>query len=258
MNRPKLVVYGCVSLDGRLTIAPGVLLVFGDKRWTAIAGSDEEISKWLRDTHKPHAYLEGSGSLVTEKEKLKPLPVFKGDPKTLYKDFLPDSVIKRAGHRGWFAMVDSRGRVRWGFKEWPSEEWKGWHLLVIVANQTPREYLAYLQRETIPYLMAGEDSANLKLALEKMKSILGVTSVVSTSPGKLGGALLRDDLIDEVNLLLLPVLIGGTETPTLFESPELRPNQWPTSLELVWTRIQSYGRIWLRYKVAAKPKKRAS
>jgi len=258
MNRPKVVVYGGVSLDGRLTTAPGVLLMFGDKRWTAIAGSDEEISKWLRDKHKPQAYLEGSGSLVTEDEKPKPLPRFKGDPKTLYRDFLPDSVVKRAGHRGWFTMVDSRGRIRWGFKEWPSEEWKGWYLMVIVANQTPCEYLAYLQRENIPYLLAGEDRVNLKLALEKMKSLLGVTSIVSTSPGKLGGALLRADLIDEVDILLLPALIGGTETPTLFESPELKPNEWPAQLELIWTRVQSDGRIWLRYKVAAKQKNRAN
>ena len=256
MNRPKVVVYGGVSLDGRLTIAPGVLLMFSDKRWNAIAGSDEEISKWLRDTHKPQAYLEGSSSLVTETEKTKPLPAFKGDPKPLYKDFLPDSVVKRSGHRGWFTMVDSRGRVRWSFKEWPSEEWKGWHLMVIVASQTPCEYLAYLQRENIPYLVAGEDRVNLKLALEKMKSQLGVTSVVSTSPGKLGGALLRAELIDEVNLLLLPALIGGTETPTLFESPELEPDQWPAKLELIWTRVQSDGRIWLRYKVARKQKRK--
>jgi riboflavin biosynthesis pyrimidine reductase len=255
MNRPKVVVYGCASLDGRLTIAPGVLLMFGDKRWNAIAGSDEEISKWLRDMHKPQVYLEGSGSLVTDKEEPKALPAFKGDPKTLYRDFLPDSVVKRPGHRGWFIMVDSKGRARWGFKQWPSEEWKGWHLMVIVANQTPCEYLAYLQRENIPYLIAGEDRVNLKLALEKMKSLLGVTSIVSTSPGKLGGALLRAGLIDEVNVLFIPALIGGSETPTLFKSPELKPNQWPTQLKLIWTQVQSDGRVWLRYEVAAKRKK---
>ena len=103
--------------------------------------------------------------------------------------------------------------------------------MVIVANQTPSEYLAYLQRENMPYLVAGEDRVNLKLVLEKMKSLLQVTSVLSTSPGKLGGALLRAGLIDEVNILFIPTLIGGSETPTLFESPELKPNEWPTGLE---------------------------
>jgi len=95
MNRPKVVIYGSVSVDGRLTLAPGVLLMFGDQRWNAIAGSDEEIANWLRVTHEPQAYLEGSGSLVKVNRKPKPLQPFKGDAKQLYRDFLTDSVVKR-------------------------------------------------------------------------------------------------------------------------------------------------------------------
>ena len=249
MKRPKVVIYGCASVDGRLTIAPGVLLMFGDKRWDSIAGSDEEIATWLRTKHQPQAYLEGSGSLVRTGEKPAPLPSFSGDPKRLYRDFLPDAVVKRPHHRGWFTMVDSKGLIRWAYKEWPSEEWTGWHLLVLVATQTPPEYLAYLQRETIPYLVAGEARVNLKVALEKLKSQLGVTSVVSTSPGKLGGALLREGLVDEVNILFVPAIVGGFETPSLFESPEMKSNQWPTRLKLVWAHMLSDGRVWLRYEV---------
>lgn len=254
MDRPRVVVYGCVSVDGRLTLAPGVLLMFGDKRWSAIAGSDEEITTWLRTKHQPQLYLEGSGSLLATGETPKPLPSFKGNARPLYKDFLPDSVVKRAEHRGWFAVVDSEGLVRWAYKEWPSDEWAGWHLMVLVANQTPPEYLAYLQKESIPYLVTGKDRVDLKLALEKMKAKLGVTSVVSTSPGKLGGALLRKGLIDEVNVLFVPALIGGFETPTLFESPELRANEWPTRLKLISAQVLSDGRVWLRYSVMSHEK----
>jgi 2,5-diamino-6-(ribosylamino)-4(3H)-pyrimidinone 5'-phosphate reductase len=252
MDRPKVVIYGGASVDGRLTISPGVLLMFGDKRWDSIAGSDEEIANLLREKHKPQAYLEGSGSLVAQTETPNSLPPFKGELKRLYQDFLPESVVRRPNHRGWFCTVDSKGLIRWVYKEFPSEEWKGWHLMVIVANRTPPEYLAYLQREKIPYLVAGKDRVNLKLALEKMKSKLGVTSVVSTSPGKLGGALLRAGLVDEVNILVLPMIIGGFKTPSLFESPELKPNEWPTPLRLMWAQVQNDGRVWLRYEVSPK------
>lgn len=257
MNRPKVVVYGGVSVDGRLTIAPGVLLMFGDKRWNTIAGSGEEIAAWLRMKHQPELYLEGSGSLVAADEKPQPLPLFKGDVKSLYKDFLPDSVVKRPQHRGWFAVVDSKGLVRWAYKEWPSDEWTGWHLMVLVANHTPPEYLAYLQKENIPYLVAGKKRVDLKMALAKVKAKLGVTSVVSTSPGKLGGALLRSGLIDEVNVLFFPALIGGFETPTLFESPELKTHEWPTRLKLIWAQVLSDGRVWLRYEVMSQRKTEA-
>lgn len=254
MNRPKVVIYGGVTLDGRLTIAPGVLLMFGDERWDSFAGSDEEIANWLREKHKPQAYLEGSGSLVTPTEKPKPLPPTRDKPEILYQDFLPGSVVKRPNHGGWFCTVDSKGLIRWAYKEFPSEEWRGWHLMVIVANQTPVEYLAYLRRENIPYLVAGKERVNLRLALEKMKSQLGVTSVVSTSPGKLGGALLRAGLVDEVNILVLPSIIGGFETPSLFQSPELESDEWPTPLRLIWAQVQSDGRVWLRYEVLPKKK----
>jgi 2,5-diamino-6-(ribosylamino)-4(3H)-pyrimidinone 5'-phosphate reductase len=254
MSRPKVVIFGGASVDGRLTIAPGVLLMFGDKRWDSIAGSDEEIANWLREKHKPQAYLEGSGSLVASTEKFKPLPKFKGRLEKLYQDFLPESIVRRPNHRGWFCTVDSKGLIRWVYKEFPSEDWKGWHLMVIVANHTPPEYLAYLQKENIPYLVAGKERVNLNLALEKMKSQLGITSVMSTSPGKLGGALLRAGLVDEVNIMVLPSIIGGFKTPSLFQSPELKPDEWPTRLRLIWAQVQSDSRVWLRYEISFEKK----
>lgn len=253
-TRPKVVVYGEASVDGRLTIAPGVLLMFGDERWDSIAGSNDEITHWLREKHKPQAYLEGSGSLVAQTRETNLLPPVKGDLQLLYKDFLPESVVKRPDHHGWFCTIDSKGLIRWKYKEFPSEEWKGWHLMVIVSTQTPPEYLAYLQKENIPYIVAGKERVDLKLTLKKMRSRLGIESVLSTSPGKLGGALLRAGLVDEVNILVLPSIIGGFKTPSLFQSPELKTKEWPTPLKLIWAQVQNNGRIWLRYEVLSPQK----
>jgi riboflavin biosynthesis pyrimidine reductase len=248
VQKPKVVIFGEVSVDGRLTIAPGVLLMFGDERWQAVAGSSE-VGQWLRSIHQPQAYLEGSASLVTEDARPPPLPPISGDAAALYADFLPDSVVMRPEHRGWFTVVDSRGRVRWAYKEWPDAAWAGWHLLVLVSHSTPPEYLAYLQREAIPYLVAGEGRVDLRLALEKLKAKLGVSCVLSTSPGRLGGALLRADLVDEINVEFFPAIIGGFETPSLFDSPALEPDQWPTRLALISAQVSGAGRVWLRYRV---------
>lgn len=247
---PKVVIYGTVSLDGRLTLAPDVLLMFGDERWDTAAGSSG-VYEWLKHMHQPQVFLEGSGSLVTADAQPAPLPAFEGDPEPLYEDFLPEAVVHRPGHRGWFAMVDSRGRVRNWVKAWPGEEWAGWHLLVLIAHHTPPAYVAYLRRETIPYLVAGEERVDLCLALEKMASRLGVTSVFSTSPGKLGGALLRAGLVDEIDVEFFPGIVGGFETPCLFESPELKAEEWPTPLTLLSVQVQAGGRVWLRYQVAS-------
>jgi 2,5-diamino-6-(ribosylamino)-4(3H)-pyrimidinone 5'-phosphate reductase len=248
MGRPRVIVWGQASVDGRLTLAPGVLLLFGDERWPA-GRADVDIYRWLVSTHRPDAFLEGSSSLVVDGSDPEPLPPAGMDAADLYVDYLPDAVVRRSGHLGWFAVVDSRGRIRWAYKEWPAEEWKGWHVLVLVARSTPAPYLAYLRREEIPYLVAGAARVDLLLALEKLGARLGVCTVVSTSPGRLGGALLRAGLVDEVNVEFLPALIGGYDTPSLFQCPPLQPGEWPAPLGLLSAHVQEDGRVWLRYEV---------
>jgi riboflavin biosynthesis pyrimidine reductase len=258
VTKPKVVVYADVSADGRLTLAPDVVLLFQDERWDAIAGPSD-VYEWLKFIHKPQALMEGSNSFIPSHWKPDPLPPVEGDPAKLYQDFLPESVVNRPGQRGWFTVVDSHGRVRWKYtgepgKEAPDSE--GQHLLVFVARRTPAEYLAYLQHENVPYLVAGQERVDLRKALEKLSSRLGVQCVLSTSPGKLGGALLRAGLVDEINLDLFPAAIGGTNTPTLFESPALKPNEWPSRLRLISIQAHSGGRVWLRYAVIRTPQRR--
>jgi 2,5-diamino-6-(ribosylamino)-4(3H)-pyrimidinone 5'-phosphate reductase len=171
----------------------------------------------------------------------------------LYADFVPEAVVQRAGHRGWFIAVDGRGRVREWIKDGAvfGEEFEGWHLLVLAAHQTPPEYLAYLQRENVPYVIAGQGQVDLRLALEKLHSRLGVTSLLSTAGGRLNGALLRAGLVDEINVELLPAIIGGFDVPSLFDSPALKADEWPVRLKLLSAQVQDDGRLWLRYQVAA-------
>ena len=156
MNRPEVIVLNSASVDGKIAISPDKLLLYGDERWKVIEGSgDINVFEWLKATHHPQATLEGSGSFVREQDVPAPLAPFEGDLKRLYQDFLPESVVQRAGHQGWFTAVDGRGRIRWVYKdEFPDPAWQGWHLLVLVCWHTPAEYLACLQREEIPYLVA--------------------------------------------------------------------------------------------------------
>jgi 2,5-diamino-6-(ribosylamino)-4(3H)-pyrimidinone 5'-phosphate reductase len=256
MNKPKVVIINSASVDGRLAISPDRLLLYGDERWQAIeewsaAEGESSAYEQLKAIHKPQATLEGSGSFVTADVEPEPLPPFEGDPAPLYEDFLPEAVVHREGHQGWFTAVDGRGRVRGWIKDGSvfGEDTVGWHLLVMVGRHTPPAYLAYLRREDIPYLVAGEGPVDLSLGLEKLQDRLGVTCVLSTAGGRLNGALLRAGLVDEVNVEFLPAIIGGLETPSLFDAPTLKSNEWPTRLKLISARVQSAGRIWLRYHV---------
>jgi 2,5-diamino-6-(ribosylamino)-4(3H)-pyrimidinone 5'-phosphate reductase len=252
MDRPRVVVLNGASVDGRLAVSPEVLLLYGDERWQALGGESQfDVFNWLKARHKVGATLEGSGSFVRDDQQPDPLPPFEGDRETLYRDFLPPDRVSSPALRGWFTVVDGRGRVRWGHKDGAAfgEEWAGWYLLALVGRHTPPEYLAYLRREGTPYLVAGEGRVDLEQALVKMRSLLGVECVLSTGGGRLNGALLRAGVIDEVNVEFLPALIGGVDTPSLYDSPALGPDEQPTHLKLISCHAQDGGRVWLRYEV---------
>lgn len=252
MNRPRLVVHAVASLDGRMSLGPNRTGFedVADARWQAIWASGEtgdQRLRRLRQLHQPQVFLEGSGSFVREGDELMPLPPVQGDPQSLYQDYSPPTVVERPGHQGWFAVVDGRGRMRSGVKEF--EGWPGWHSLHLVSHGVPPEYLAYLQRQGIPYLIAGRQRVDLPRVLEKLAARLNVTCIVSTAGGRLNGALLRAGLVDEINIEFLPGVIGGMDTPSLFDSPDLEPDQWPVRLRLLSAQVESAGRVWLRYEV---------
>jgi len=79
--------------------------------------------------------------------------------------------------------------------------------------------------------------------------LLGVETVVVTGGGRLGGALLRQRLVDEIDVELLPWAIGGRGTPALFDAAPLAPDEWPTRLELLGNEALPDGRVRLTYRV---------
>ncbi|MEE4274956.1 MAG: dihydrofolate reductase family protein [Thermoleophilia bacterium] len=253
--RPYLVVHTVASVDGRVSLGPGRTGFddVGDERWQAIWASDVDLEQSVRDLverFRPQVLLEGSGSFVRDGDDLPPLPPLPpgDDDRDLLQDYLPHAVVGRPGHRGWFAVVDGRGRVRAGMTEFPG--WEGWHTLHLVSPAAPHEYLAFLRDRGVPYLVTGGERVDLAAAMAKLSTLLGIERVVCTAGSRLNGALLRAGLVDELSLVLLPALIGGEHTPHLFRSPELGPADRPASLELVSVDGEPSGRVRLHYRVA--------
>ncbi|MDH3499763.1 MAG: dihydrofolate reductase family protein [Acidimicrobiia bacterium] len=247
MERPKVITCNMVSVDGRLTIAPDVQLLFGDQRWSAIAGSADPYT-WVREIHDPDLLLEGSNSFVGPDAEPIAYPTFTGDVALLQKHFLPAEIIETPG-RHWFTVVDGRGRVQLQFTEWPDPAWSGWHALVLTSHAASPGHLEWLRRVGIPYLVAGEGRVDLVEALQLLWSELGVRTVVSTGGGLLGGALLRKGLVDEIDLEVLPAAIGGRGTPALFDAEPLGPSEHPQRLRLLTCDLGDDDHLRLRYAV---------
>jgi 2,5-diamino-6-(ribosylamino)-4(3H)-pyrimidinone 5'-phosphate reductase len=92
---------------------------------------------------------------------------------------------------------------------------------------------------------------DLPLAMRRLRAELGIECLLSEAGARLNGALLRAGLVDELHLILRPELFGGSETPALFDGPDLTPEQWPNPLRLQAATVRRGGYLWLRYDVLA-------
>ncbi len=93
------------------------------------------------------------------------------------------------------------------------------------------------------------DPAELTLtnALRRLRADHGVRALLCEGGPTLMGALLHEQLVDELFLTLAPQLAGGGSGPTISSGPALAD---PAALELVWT-LERAGSLYLRYAVGS-------
>lgn len=135
------------------------------------------------------------------------------------------------------AVVDGRGRVR----EWEAlgavGHWSG--VLALHAAATPPR-----PDRTVPELVVGQDRVDLAAALAALVQRYGARLVRVDSGGGLVGALLEGGLVDELSLLVHPLLAGpGRQVWHGGARSAL------DRLHLVAAETLEDGLVWLRYRV---------
>ena len=82
-------------------------------------------------------------------------------------------------------------------------------------------------------------------ALEILRDRYGVRSVLCEGGPTVFGALLGEDLMDELFLSLAPRIAGGGDAPTIVEGMPLAELM---ELELVWV-LEAEGELFMRYRI---------
>ena len=82
-------------------------------------------------------------------------------------------------------------------------------VIVLVSRSTPAAYLRYLEERRYDYYVAGDDQVDLTPALAAAEDRYRPTAIVTDSGGALNSVLLRRGLVDEISLVVAPVIVGA-------------------------------------------------
>lgn len=219
-ERPTVIVHNAVSLDGWLDGFDPDLGLFYD-----IAGRFEA-----------QAILSGSRTILagfanaSDEHPAAPLP-------TQEPDLRPILVV-----------VDSRGRIGFWERIVRQPYWRS--VIAVCSMSTPRAARERIERAGVEAITCGTRRVDLARALQILNEDHGVTRVRVDSGGRLNAALLREGLVDEVSLLIHPVIVGPAGKLPLVHHGSA-PGLPAITLQTTSIEKVSGGVMWFRARVAA-------
>lgn len=122
-------------------------------------------------------------------------------------------------------------------------------LLVLCSRSTPQKYLNFLEERYIKYMIIGYDKVNFGTALEELNVQFGIKNIRVESGGKLNGTLLRDDLVEEICVLIYPNMVGGISSDSIYTASDLTSSNGVLDLKLLNMEKLKNEIILLHYRI---------
>ena len=127
--------------------------------------------------------------------------------------------------------------------------------MVVLSEKASDAHLAGLRGEGVSYIFAGSSELDLALTLDILNRELGVKRLLLEGGGGANGAFLRAGLVDELHLVLCPVVDGAKGAPSVFDSTEAEAEQRApvAAMTLDSSRTLEGGAMLLRYLIQNAP-----
>jgi len=226
--KPRIICHMLSSVDGRIDASTlGAVVVNGD--YEAIH-TQLEGDAWIcgRTTMQQH-FADDTPFVSSSKRPAGPQPVH---------------VAQKAD--SYAISIDTLGKLNWS-----SNDISGDHLICIVSERAPEDYLPMLREKGISYIVAGTNSVDLTKAVTLLGEHFGIRTLLLEGGGHINGGFAEAGLIDEVSLIVVPGIDGRQSVPTVFDGMSTsRKAAVPLKLKSVERR--GGDSLWLRYEVAIK------
>jgi 2,5-diamino-6-(ribosylamino)-4(3H)-pyrimidinone 5'-phosphate reductase len=220
---PKVIIFDNISVDGRIE---GFNI-------------DTELYYQIANEWSLDAVLMSSSTLLKRFE----LKRGKTNQETNYKL----TEINQDDNKPLLVVPDSQGLIRSWMGVLETNLFRD--ILVLCSRSTSQEYLDFLEERNVKYMIIGYDKVNLGTALEELNVQFGVRNLMVGSGGKLNGSLLRDNLVDEICVLIYPNLVGGITPNSIYTAPDLISKEGVLDLKLLKIKKLKNEIILLHYRI---------
>ncbi|MCY0387936.1 dihydrofolate reductase family protein [Robbsia sp. Bb-Pol-6] len=167
-------------------------------------------------------------------------------PRGLAKEPVPRTnhfVVRDAAQ--YAISIDPKGAV-----PWKSNVALKSHVVEVLSESVSDDFLAYLQSVGVSYVFGGKTEIDLASVLETLQRELGVGTLIVEGGAHVSGAFVNAGLVDEVSVLILPLVDGRGEHPASFEIGKEAWKQ-PAYMTLKSVDQVGEGAVWLRYATGA-------
>lgn len=148
----------------------------------------------------------------------------------------------------WAVIIDPHGTLPWDSDviHCNISCYNGAQLLVVLTESVSDSYLAYLRERNISYVFCGKNQLDQTMMLTKMRSQLGIRTLLLEGSISLSRQLVERDLVDELSLIVAPC-IEGPEGLSAFNVNESGTANIRHYLRESTSTLSGHG-LWMRYR----------
>jgi 2,5-diamino-6-(ribosylamino)-4(3H)-pyrimidinone 5'-phosphate reductase len=116
-------------------------------------------------------------------------------------------------------------------------------IIILTSNSTPKGYLRYLTERNYEWYTMGKRPLDYYRALKLLAKTYGAKTILTDTGKTLNGILLNNGLVNEISLLVHPLIVGCKRFPLLDEVKA------GIELKLKQSKLMGNGCVWMTYAV---------
>ena len=188
----------------------------------------------IAGSYNPDAHLIGADTIIKGNEMFG-----EGIPDEVHTDF---DQPQRDDTLPWWVIVDSRGRLKGMLQTCRRFEYCR-DVIVLISKNTSVDYITHLRKRNYKYIVSGSDKVDIKLALDMLTEQFSINRILTDTGRVLGNILINLKMVDEISLLINPVIVGEKCYPIFTDVKE--------TMNLNQKEFENYenGCTWISYKV---------